>query len=101
MKTGEIVIPSTVKRIGRVAFDCQKISKVTLQEGIEVIEELAFTTCENLREVIIPRSIKRIEPGAFGRCGCLTNINIQKTENSISGAPWGAPKGMKVVNWNS
>ena len=101
MKTGEIVIPSTVKRIGRVAFDCQKISKVTLQEGIEVIEELAFTTCENLREVIIPRSIKRIEPGAFGRCGCLTNINIQKTENSISGAPWGAPKGMKVVNWDS
>ncbi len=101
MKTGEIVIPSTVKRIGRVAFDCQKISKVTLQEGIEVIEELAFTTCENLREVIIPRSIKRIEPGAFGRCGCLTNINIQKTENSISGAPWGASKGMKVVNWDS
>ena len=101
MKTGEIVIPSTVKIIGRVAFDCQKISKVTLKEGIEVIEGLAFTTCGNLREVIIPRSIKQIEPGAFERCGSLTKISIQKTENSISGAPWGAPKGMKVVNWDS
>ena len=101
MKTGEILIPSTVKRIGKLAFDCQKINKVTFQEGIEVIEDRAFTICGDLKEVIIPSSIKQIEPGAFERCGSLTKISIQKTENSISGAPWGAPKGMKVVNWDS
>ncbi len=101
MKTGEILIPSTVKRIGKLAFDCQKINKVTFQEGIEVIEDMAFTICGDLKEVIIPSSIKQIEPGAFERCGSLTKISIQKPENSISGAPWGAPKGMKVVNWDS
>ena len=101
MKTGEIVIPSTVKRIEKSAFNNQKINKVVMQEGIETIVRMAFTQCASLTEISIPRSIKQIEPGAFDRCGSLTNINIQKTENSISGAPWGAPKGMKVVNWNS
>ena len=101
MKTGELVIPSTVKQIEKSAFNNQKITKVVMREGVEVIVGAAFTQCASLTEVVIPSSTKQIGGGAFERCGSLTIINIQKPENSISGAPWGAPKGMKVVNWDS
>ena len=96
---GEIIIDSGVENIGFVAFDAQEITKVILPQSIKTIETYAFSQCEKLESIEIPNSIISIAVGAFDRCSNLSEINIDKEENSISGAPWGAPKGIKAVNW--
>ena len=60
----------------------------------------SFNWCGGLNELEIPSTVKQIAGGCFAGCSNLSNINIKQAENAISGAPWGAAKGMKVINWN-
>lgn len=60
-----LTIPSTVTKIDRNAFCLKKLLEVTLEEGVQEIEEDAFAYCENLEKVVFPRSITNME-GALG-----------------------------------
>ncbi len=56
-----VVIPSTVKKIGRYAFAyCSGLNTVTLPEGISVLEEGVFFDCINLATINFPDSITYI-----------------------------------------
>lgn len=97
--TGEFVVDSQVEKIAPNAFNNQKITKVTIPENVKEIERVAFTQCKELQSAEIANGVTTIGESAFERCQNLNIINIDKKANSIAGAPWGAPKGMKVVNW--
>ena len=95
-----------------------KASNVVVPEGVETIENLAQMEAKTiklpntireiktminnfaLKEISIPSSCTKIDESAFVGCSALETIKIQNKENSISGAPWGATKGLKVVKWN-
>ena len=97
---GEFKVKDTVKIIGDYAFHYQgEMTKITLPEGITQISN-SFNWCGGLTEIDIPSTVKQIDGGCFAGCNNLSNINIKQAENAISGAPWGAAKGMKVINWN-
>ena len=53
--TGEVVLPSTMKRIGEGSFFSCKITKVNLPDGLEEIGDAAFYAC-SWKEVYIPNS---------------------------------------------
>ncbi len=56
-----VVVPSTVKKIGKYAFAyCSGLNTVTLSEGINVLEEGAFFDCVNLATINLPDSITYI-----------------------------------------
>ena len=89
-------------------------SKIEIQDLIpskdELIEDTITNNCLienirdllkkcNLKEIEIPNSCTKIATNAFAGCQNLETIKINKKENSISGAPWGAVKGLKVVKW--
>ncbi len=97
--TGEFVVDSQVEKIAPNAFNNQKIAKVTIPENVKEIESVAFTQCKKLQSAEIANGVTTIGERAFERCQNLNSINIDKKANSIAGAPWGATKGMKVVNW--
>lgn len=73
MNREEVVIPDSVKIVGVASITGGKIE--------------------------IPNSCTKIATNAFAGCQNLETIKINKKENSISGAPWGAVKGLKVVKW--
>ena len=98
--SGEFEVDSGVESIGMTAFNGQQITKLILPEGLKTISQQAFTQCAFLESVEIPSTVTTIETGAFERCENLTSMNIKQKANSIAGAPWGIPKGMKVINWN-
>ncbi len=51
-KGGNVVIPNTVKSIGRVAFyGCQSLTNVTIPNSVESIGRVAFYGCWNLKTV--------------------------------------------------
>lgn len=74
-----IWIPSSVKVIEYCAFsECMNLEKVTLADGLEVIEGEAFWGCEKLSEITIPKSVKEIGEWVFCKCFALESIQVSK-----------------------
>ena len=89
---GEIIVPSGVKVIGKLAFN-QYARKITLPEGVETIEGYAFSSLY-LGVIRLPKSLKEIKASAFsafhkttqiiyaGTAEDFTKITIAKSGNS-------------------
>ncbi len=57
-----VLIPNTVKKIGRGAFkDTAGLELVAIPDGVIEIEEEAVAVCANLRHLSLPESVTRIE----------------------------------------
>ena len=94
-------IPNTVTEIGQNAFYyCNKMTSINIPDSVTTIGAKAFYSCSSLKEITIPQSVTSIGADAFIYCENLTAINIKGTANRISGAPWGAQYGNRVINWN-
>ena len=93
-------IPVSVTSIGDGAFSsCYKLTSIDIPVSVTSIGEGAFWNCSGLTSITIPDSVTSIGDGAFFDCSSLTNITINQEEGSISGSPWGAPKGESIVKW--
>lgn len=54
----------------------------------------------SLLKIEIPKTVKSIGDSCFSdNTSSLEEILIKNKEDSITGAPWGAVKGMKIVQW--
>ena len=94
-------IPNTVTEIGQNAFYyCNKMTSINIPDSVTTIGAKAFYSCSSLKEITIPQSVTSIGANAFEYCENLTAIHIKGTANRISGAPWGAQYGNRVINWN-
>ena len=61
-----IIVPSTVRTIGRKAFEQQvDLVSVTLPEGLDTIGNYAFDNCSALGSIIIPSTVRLIGKWAF------------------------------------
>lgn len=84
----DVVIPDTatidnvkyaVQGIGSAAFSgCNKITSITIPEGVTTIGSRAFENCTSLATVNIPRTLARCEYDAFNGCGRVT-VNCYKS----------------------
>lgn len=78
----EAVFPASVKRIQKDAFkNNQQIRKLTLNEGLETIEEQAFVS-SSLAEINFPSTLKEIGQYAFYNCPNLSTVNLSRTKIS-------------------
>lgn len=79
----EYTIPSGVIRIGDGAFrGCNTLTRIVVPEGVEVIEDSAFSIC-NCMEYQLPESLKTIAEYAFGANSKLRSITIPQNVNYI------------------
>ena len=93
-------IPKTIEVIGQYAFYSHtRLVEVKLNAPIKEIKNNAFDNCTSLKKIEIADTIQKIGDNAFGRTNNLTEIIIHKQRGEISGAPWGSPYGMRVINW--
>ena len=97
---GTMQISDEVKYIGDYAFYGQrKMTEIIIPEGVETIGR-SFNYCSILKRVEISSTVKNIDSKCFlDATNNLEEIIIHNTEGSIQEAPWGAVKGMKVVQW--
>ena len=70
-----IVIPSTVTKIGKYAFNnCTNLREVLLNDGLEEIGYAAFSGCKALQIITIPSSVTKIGSYAFQNCHGLREV---------------------------
>jgi len=115
-----IDFPSSLRKIGDSCFCFSALRSVKTPYGCD-IGESAFHTCkeletvefgygptslaytfqwdEKLTRVVLPSSVSSIHGTTFYGCKSLERIDIKKSKDSISGAPWAAPSSTKI-NWN-
>jgi hypothetical protein len=76
-KVTSVSIPDGVKMIRYEAFArCKNLKSVTIPDSVTEIESGAFAGCESLEEIKLPKNLKRIEDHAFLGCTSLKSIII-------------------------
>lgn len=79
-----VEIPKTVKKIGKSAFQKNKLKEVILPEGLEEIGTLAFNG-NQLVSIEIPNSVVKMGEGTFS----LNNISYAKLSKNMKTVPNG------------
>ena len=94
------IIPEIVEIIANNAFyQKYNLEHIEITGNVSKISKFAFDYCINLESIIIGSRVSEIDDAAFARCDKLTNIKVQSKKDSIKGAPWGAPYGLRAVEW--
>lgn len=97
----EFKIPLCVTELESSGFlNCSRLSSVTITENVTTIKQNAFHSTPSLKELFVPSTVTTIEgtanSGAF-YSSSLETITIDKPQNSIPGAPWGATNA--TITW--
>ena len=82
----ELIIPDSVKEIGRHAFRDYSGPEVLLPNGLESIGEEAFLDCTGLYALSLTQSLTYIGRGAFDGCSGLREIRYSATLSDIQPA---------------
>ena len=87
---GGLVIPGSVSingvsykvEVGPVAFRlCNGLTRITIQEGVQQIDDYAFVGCSSVQRIDLPSTLKAIKRGAFVNMKALKLI-ICKAETA-------------------
>lgn len=66
--------------VGENAFRNHRAEGVVLSEGLQGIENGAFSSCTRLKSLRTPRTLQTIGKGAFQKCQSLTNVILDGDE---------------------
>lgn len=96
----EVVLSEGITEIGNYAFNSLCVGKIHFPESLKVIGAYILPTGWSdsnwdeypMRDITIPSGVTTIDPQAFAGPGdnVVKTITVNKPENSIPGAPWGA-----------
>lgn len=97
-------IPGSIKQIEEGTFkNCNRLEKIILNEGIEVIGSEAFGECSLLKRIVIPASVRRIESYAFANCENLVEIvllgNPHISPSAFDGSEYQKRIQRKKLHW--
>ena len=80
----EVVIGDGVESIEDSAFSyCSGLTSVTIGNSVESIGDGAFSDCSSLASVTIPNSVTSVGSSAFSGCSGLTSVTIGKSVESM------------------
>ena len=86
-RTGEYVVPDTVKRIGADVFrDRDGLIKLTIGKNVTEIGDFAFYGCDALTSVVFAQDAAaglKVGASAFAECGRLSSISLPAGTVSI------------------
>lgn len=93
-----VTIENGVTYVGAYAFDhCKKLTQITIHAQLDSIGKGAFRDCEGLTSIEIPKTVTSIGASAFSRCKGLSNIEIPETVVSIGGAAFNGCTGLTSI----
>ena len=97
-----IIVREGVTEIGDGAFYANRnLVSLTLPNTLNKIENKILVNANNVTKLEIPSSVNQIDSAAFVNANGLVEIVIKggKTEQTLTGSPWGLPKGKYAIKW--
>ena len=83
-RTGEYIVPQTVKTIAPSAFySCTKLKTVKIPDQVTEIGTSAFRNCLNLTTVNLPEGITVLRDNVFRGCSYLNHVVLSRSLVSI------------------
>lgn len=79
----DLVIPSSITKIGPCAFSGSRIKTVVLHDGVTEIGSYAFGFCKRLTSIKFSYGLKKIGPYSFYRCNIPEAFEIPSSVESI------------------
>ncbi len=80
----EITVLGELSEVGELAFlDCNKLTKISLAEGLTAILPQAFNGCTSLQEIILPNSVASVGENAFEDCTALKSVKLSSSVKQI------------------
>ena len=95
--TKDVIIPGTVKIIGKNAFRRSNLTGVIIPNSVTTIEDNAFSDCQNLTSIEIPNSVTSIGNGAFYGSG-LTSVVIPNSVMKIGRSAFSSTHQITIPN---
>ena len=72
-----VIIPNTVRTLGYCAFEyCNNISTITIPGSVRKVSNACFWGCKKLKKVVIEKGVKKICKNSFHDCDKLKKISI-------------------------
>ncbi len=81
LDTKKVILPPHVHTIGRTAFYETALEEITLNEGLETIEPLAFLGTD-IKTLHIPKSVKSIGVGFISGCNVIESITVDENNEN-------------------
>lgn len=97
----EITIPSSLKTIGRYAFQNNSNLRVNFSEGLDAIEYCAFNNCNALDTLELPSTLRTIQSSAFLDCKGLKKVTLSSSLRECSGSPFSGCDNLKEIYANA
>ena len=93
-----MVLPNTVKRIGRDAFcGCTLLSEINWPSQLKTIEDAAFEKCASLTTLDFANGLKSIGGDAFKGCIQVTTATLPATIKEIGGSAFQECTAMQII----
>ena len=99
--SGKFKVIDSVKKIEDYAlYEQREMTEIELSNNIEVLKEGFLCRCSKITKIEIPNTIKEINAKCFNECMNLAQVIIHKKKGEIANAPWGIPKGERVIKYD-
>lgn len=101
-KIRKIVMPNTVRTIGKEAFDsCERLIEIKFSKKLTKIGDYAFSNCTRMKKYNLPKTVKSIGKCAFRWNYSLKTVNVPKKVKTIQFATFEDCVNLKKVNMKS
>ena len=101
-KIRKIVMPNTVRTIGKEAFDsCERLTEIKFSKKLTKIGDYAFSNCTRMKKYNLPKTVKSIGKCAFRWNYSLKTVNVPKKVKTIQFATFENCVNLKKVNMKS
>lgn len=99
-KLVKVSLPSTIKKIGSMAFaNCSELQRISLA-NVEEIANSAFYRCSKLEKLVLPKSVETIGTNILR--GNSTEVKVRAESDGINWASaWNSNNSKQEVEYNS
>ena len=65
-------------------YKCPGLASIKIPEGVQTIDEQAFSSCAGLKTVVLPASLTEIGLSAFENCGRISDVYFAGTQAQLN-----------------
>jgi hypothetical protein len=80
---------STIRPSSGLRYDCSKVTRITIEDGVTSIGQNAFSGCSGVTSVYVGAGVNITYTNSFSGCSSLEQVTVASTNATYSSSPEG------------